>query len=112
MARFDFSYLAQVSRPQSAAAWTPAVSRVEPEALTCHLVCLLLQDLHQKGLDNLHAAMQQTRTLCATVMDTLGPEIVVLNRCGQPMHPAGTTGDCHSIPTHQQLAASSRQQQR
>lgn len=36
---------------------------------------------HQTGFDNLQAAMQRTRKLCSTVMDTLGPEIVVLNRC-------------------------------
>lgn len=80
MARFDFSYLAQVSRPQSATYWSPYGIRTPAEVLTCTLPCCLLQELHQQGLDNLHKAMQQTRTLCATVMDTLGPEIVVLNR--------------------------------
>lgn len=40
------------------------------------------QAFHQQGLDNLQVAMQRTRKLCASVMDTLGPEIVVLNRCG------------------------------
>jgi hypothetical protein len=39
------------------------------------------QELHTKGLANLREACKQTRTLCATVIDTLGPEIVVTNRC-------------------------------
>lgn len=38
------------------------------------------QEMHQQGLDNLRKASKATRTLCATVMDTLGPEIVVVNR--------------------------------
>lgn len=43
------------------------------------------QEVHQQGLDNLRTAMQQTRILCATVMDTLGPEIVVVNRPAEPI---------------------------
>ena len=35
---------------------------------------------HQAVLDNLREAMRRTGRLCATAMDTLGPEIVVLNR--------------------------------
>ncbi|KIY97368.1 Pyruvate kinase [Monoraphidium neglectum] len=41
--------------------------------------------LHQVGLDNVRKAVQATRQLCATVMDTLGPEIVVLNRSPDPI---------------------------
>ncbi|GBG00331.1 pyruvate kinase [Raphidocelis subcapitata] len=40
---------------------------------------------HQTGYDNLQAAMQRTRKLCAAVMDTQGPEIVVLNWSGEPL---------------------------
>eukprot|EP00877_Chromochloris_zofingiensis_P015067 jgi/Chrzof1/9814/Cz04g17040.t1 len=43
------------------------------------------QAYHKEGLDNLRKATQQTRILCATMMDTLGPEIVVLNRPEQPI---------------------------
>lgn len=39
-----------------------------------------LQATHQEALDNLRAAMHATSTLVATVMDTRGPEILVLNR--------------------------------
>jgi hypothetical protein len=38
------------------------------------------QQLHQTSIDNLRKASKATRTLCATMMDTLGPEIVVTNR--------------------------------
>ncbi|KAI8477220.1 MAG: pyruvate kinase [Monoraphidium minutum] len=40
---------------------------------------------HRVGLDNLRSAVQRTRKLCATVMDTLGPEIVVINRSPEPI---------------------------
>eukprot|EP00878_Enallax_costatus_P004218 GHUV01004448.1.p1 GENE.GHUV01004448.1~~GHUV01004448.1.p1 ORF type:complete len:578 (+),score=172.79 GHUV01004448.1:112-1845(+) len=43
------------------------------------------QDMHQLGLDNLRKASKETRTLCATMMDTLGPEIVVINRPSEPI---------------------------
>jgi hypothetical protein len=39
------------------------------------------QQLHQTSIDNLRKASKATRQLCATMMDTLGPEIVVTNRC-------------------------------
>jgi pyruvate kinase len=39
------------------------------------------QQLHQASIDNLRKASKATRQLCATMMDTLGPEIVVTNRC-------------------------------
>jgi pyruvate kinase len=41
--------------------------------------------MHQKGLENLRAASKATRTLCATWMDTLGPEIIVINRPAEPI---------------------------
>eukprot|EP00882_Tetradesmus_deserticola_P003239 GHRQ01003432.1.p1 GENE.GHRQ01003432.1~~GHRQ01003432.1.p1 ORF type:complete len:620 (+),score=292.55 GHRQ01003432.1:124-1860(+) len=41
--------------------------------------------LHQTGIDNLRQASKATRTLCATMMDTLGPEIVVTNRPSEPI---------------------------
>lgn len=37
-------------------------------------------EMHQRGLDNLRKASKATHILCATMMDTLGPEIVVINR--------------------------------
>jgi pyruvate kinase len=45
-----------------------------PFAIMC------LQEMHQLGFDNVKKASKATRTLCATMMDTLGPEIVVINR--------------------------------
>eukprot|EP00882_Tetradesmus_deserticola_P003032 GHRQ01003219.1.p1 GENE.GHRQ01003219.1~~GHRQ01003219.1.p1 ORF type:complete len:620 (+),score=293.12 GHRQ01003219.1:124-1860(+) len=41
--------------------------------------------LHQTSIDNLRQASKATRTLCATMMDTLGPEIVVTNRPSEPI---------------------------
>lgn len=35
---------------------------------------------HQEGLDNLRKAMHKTNTLCAVMLDTIGPEMFVLNR--------------------------------
>eukprot|EP00879_Flechtneria_rotunda_P021983 GHRR01023184.1.p1 GENE.GHRR01023184.1~~GHRR01023184.1.p1 ORF type:complete len:557 (+),score=149.99 GHRR01023184.1:184-1854(+) len=43
------------------------------------------QELHQRGLDNLRKASKQISTLCATMMDSLGPEIVVMNRPSKPI---------------------------
>ncbi|WIA08782.1 hypothetical protein OEZ85_008204 [Tetradesmus obliquus] len=43
------------------------------------------QQLHQTSIDNLRKASKATRTLCATMMDTLGPEIVVTNRPSEPI---------------------------
>eukprot|EP00775_Hariotina_reticulata_P003649 gene3649-3910_t len=50
------------------------------------------QEMHQLGFDNVRKASKATRTLCATMMDTLGPEIVVINRPLEPiMLEAGQT---------------------
>ncbi|GBF93146.1 pyruvate kinase [Raphidocelis subcapitata] len=42
-------------------------------------------EFHQEGLNNLREAMARTGKLCASIMDTLGPEIVVLNRTAEPI---------------------------
>ena len=60
-----------------ATSW-PRVQRTKAHPI--HVAHVQSQEVHQQGLDNLRAAMEQTRILCATVMDTLGPEIVVVNR--------------------------------
>lgn len=39
---------------------------------------------HQESLNNLRTAQRNTRLLCCTMLDTMGPEIIVLNR---PEHP-------------------------
>ena len=49
----------------------PAENRAHPQAY------------HQEGFDNLQAAVKRTGRLCASVMDTRGPEMVVLNWWGQ-----------------------------
>ncbi|MEW5309186.1 MAG: hypothetical protein WDW38_001091 [Sanguina aurantia] len=38
-------------------------------------------EYHQQTLDNLKLAQQQSSKLCAVMLDTMGPEIIVLNRC-------------------------------
>ncbi|MEW5314599.1 MAG: hypothetical protein WDW38_006082 [Sanguina aurantia] len=48
-------------------------------------------DFHRKSLDNLQSAMKKSRRLCATVVDTLGREVMVrrqvkLGDDGWPMH--------------------------
>ncbi|KAF6260927.1 pyruvate kinase [Scenedesmus sp. NREL 46B-D3] len=43
------------------------------------------EQLHQTSINNLRKASKATRTLCATMMDTLGPEIVVTNRPSEPI---------------------------
>jgi cysteine sulfinate desulfinase/cysteine desulfurase-like protein len=71
---------------QCSAVRTPAAARCPLHPQQCR-TCLPPassttrepQAFHQTGFDNLQAAMQRTRKLCATVMDTQGPEIVVLN---------------------------------
>lgn len=46
----------------------------------CPVPALPAQAAHQDALNNVRTAMNETGTLVATVMDTLGPEIVVINR--------------------------------
>lgn len=41
-------------------------------------VCL--QEYHQETLDNLRQAQRNAKRLCCTMLDTMGPEIIVLNR--------------------------------
>ncbi|PNG82975.1 Pyruvate kinase, cytosolic isozyme, partial [Tetrabaena socialis] len=36
-------------------------------------------EYHQETLDNLRTAQRNTRRLCCTMLDTMGPEIIVLN---------------------------------
>ncbi|KAG2488957.1 hypothetical protein HYH03_012576 [Edaphochlamys debaryana] len=42
-------------------------------------------DYHQETLDNLRVAMRNTKRLCCTMLDTMGPEIIVLNRPDAPI---------------------------
>lgn len=42
---------------------------------------MAMQAYHQESLDNLRAAQAKTKKLCAVCLDTMGPEIVVVNRC-------------------------------
>ncbi|GLC56042.1 hypothetical protein PLESTB_001058300 [Pleodorina starrii] len=42
-------------------------------------------DYHQETLDNLRVAMRNTKRLCCTMLDTMGPEIIVLNRPEAPI---------------------------
>lgn len=44
------------------------------------------REYHQKSLDNLKAAQAKTRKLCAVALDTMGPEIVVVNRPAGPIN--------------------------
>ncbi|GIL69969.1 hypothetical protein Vretimale_10037 [Volvox reticuliferus] len=42
-------------------------------------------EYHQETLDNLRVAMRNTKRLCCTMLDTMGPEIIVLNRPEMPI---------------------------
>ncbi|GIL59095.1 hypothetical protein Vafri_14039 [Volvox africanus] len=42
-------------------------------------------EYHQETLDNLRVAMRNTKRLCCTMLDTMGPEIIVLNRPEAPI---------------------------
>ncbi|KAG2439721.1 hypothetical protein HYH02_010599 [Chlamydomonas schloesseri] len=42
-------------------------------------------EYHQETLDNLRIAMRNTKRLCCTMLDTMGPEIIVLNRPEAPI---------------------------
>ncbi|XP_078440898.1 pyruvate kinase 2, cytosolic-like isoform X2 [Wolffia australiana] len=42
-------------------------------------------DYHQETVDNLRKAMKNVRKLCAVMMDTMGPELQVFNRSGNPI---------------------------
>ncbi|KAL5546546.1 hypothetical protein UlMin_006233 [Ulmus minor] len=42
-------------------------------------------DYHQETLDNLRIAVKNTKKLCAVMLDTVGPELQVSNRSGNPI---------------------------
>ncbi|KAL8159696.1 hypothetical protein V2J09_001233 [Rumex salicifolius] len=42
-------------------------------------------EFHQQTLDNLKIAMKTTKKLCAVMLDTVGPELQVVNKSGRPI---------------------------
>lgn len=42
-------------------------------------------DYHQETVDNLIAAMRQTKKFCSIIFDTVGPEITIANATGSPV---------------------------
>lgn len=74
LGRLDAVHIASIGCPATYQR-SGTVTTAHPDPLG-----LFSQDMHQKGLDNLRAASKETRTLCGTWMDTLGPEIIVINR--------------------------------
>ncbi|KXZ54190.1 hypothetical protein GPECTOR_5g285 [Gonium pectorale] len=61
-------------------------------------------EYHQETLDNLRTAMRNTKRLCCTMLDTMGPEIIVLNR---PEHPISlTAGQTLTLTCNKSAAAS------
>lgn len=113
MARFDFSFTDMVSNCD-AVCLLQRISVISIPAMELRLAPVtsahpdslghFLQAMHQKGLDNLRAASKETRTLCATLMDTLGPEIIVVNRCASaiqaPNRRAQYTTTRNTVPEH------------
>ncbi|XP_068649071.1 pyruvate kinase 1, cytosolic-like [Aristolochia californica] len=45
----------------------------------------LNDEYHQETLDSLRAAMENVKKLCAVMLDTVGPEIQVINKSGKPI---------------------------
>ncbi len=43
------------------------------------------EDYHQETLENLKKAVKKTRRLCAVMLDTVGPELYVVNEKGTPI---------------------------
>ncbi|KAI8470661.1 MAG: pyruvate kinase [Monoraphidium minutum] len=60
---------------------------------------------HQEAFNNLQTAAKRTGRLCASVMDTRGPEIVVLNRTPEPI--ALTAGQTITLTCDASAAATS-----
>lgn len=42
-------------------------------------------DYHQETIDNLRIAVRNTKKLCAVMLDTVGPEILISNKSGNPI---------------------------
>lgn len=62
------------------------------------------QDMHLSTQQNLAQAMDDTGLPCAVMLDILGTEVVVINRCTQPQSPqtryqliTAHGGACHVI---------------
>jgi hypothetical protein len=53
-------------------------------------VIATLQEYHQETLNNLRIAQRNARKLCCTMLDTMGPEIIVINRCAGHLPPLVT----------------------
>ena len=49
------------------------------------------QEYHQETLNNLRIAQRNARKLCCTMLDTMGPEIIVINRCAPVRAAAAAT---------------------
>ncbi|KAJ0873486.1 putative pyruvate kinase [Helianthus annuus] len=46
-------------------------------------------DFHQETLENLQTAIKKTKKLCSVMLDTTGPELLVVNKgrkCLDPLH--------------------------
>ncbi|PNW87383.1 hypothetical protein CHLRE_02g147900v5 [Chlamydomonas reinhardtii] len=61
-------------------------------------------EYHQETLDNLRIAMRNTKRLCCTMLDTMGPEIIVLNRPEAPI--SLTAGQTLTLTCNKSVAAS------
>ncbi|KAK8952061.1 hypothetical protein KSP39_PZI004553 [Platanthera zijinensis] len=67
---------------------------------------LLKADYHQGTLDNLKTAMKNVNKMCAVMLDTVGPELQVLNATGNPIE---LNEDAHVCLTPDLLKAPSKE---
>ncbi|XP_010543595.1 PREDICTED: pyruvate kinase 1, cytosolic-like [Tarenaya hassleriana] len=83
------------SRPTIFPAMTKIVGTLGPQSQTVEIISRCLKagmsvarfdfswgdsEYHQKTLDNLKSAVRNTKKLCAVMLDTVGPELQVLNK--------------------------------
>ncbi|GMH30171.1 hypothetical protein Nepgr_032014 [Nepenthes gracilis] len=93
--------MASILEPSKASffpAMTKIVGTIGPRSQTVEIISSLLKagmsvarfdfswedsEAHQKNLENLKTAVKSTKKLCAVMLDTVGPELQVVNRSGQ-----------------------------
>ncbi|KAG0449530.1 hypothetical protein HPP92_027320 [Vanilla planifolia] len=86
------------SKPSSLPAMTKIVGTLGPRSRTVEAISACINagmsvarfdfssgdvTYHQETVDNLTAAIQSTKKLCAVMLDTVGPELHVVNRGGR-----------------------------
>uniref|UniRef100_A0A2P2J9P0 pyruvate kinase n=1 Tax=Rhizophora mucronata TaxID=61149 RepID=A0A2P2J9P0_RHIMU len=92
--------LLEPSKPSFFPAMTKIVGTLGPKSRTVEIISDCLKagmsvarfdfswgdvQYHQETLDNLRAAVKRTKKLCAVMLDTVGPELQVVNKTEHPI---------------------------